>query len=121
MDNIRDSINCLDELVVMARNSEDMGVSRWLSINNLIEDVKEVLQKQAFFENEVSNIHGWFVDNKESLLDSALTVARNGFIESCVDGFINEVDLDFIVEDIVDEIQKGILNVLSTYMGEYDA
>lgn len=81
----------------------------------------QVLEKQAFFENEVSNIHDWFVDNKDSLLDSAMTVARNGFIESNADDYIDQVDLDFIVEDIVEEIQKRILNVLSTYMGDYDA
>ena len=114
-------IDCLDELVVMARNSEDIGVSRWLSINNLIEDVKEALQKQAFFENQVSNISDWFVDNKDSLLDSAMIIARNGFIESNTNDYIDQVDLDFIVDDIVDEIQKGILNVLSTYMDKYDA
>ena len=81
----------------------------------------EVLEKQAFFENEVSNIHGWFVDNKESLLDSAMGVTKEGFEYVHVNGYIDKVDLDSMVEDIVDEIQKGILNVLSTYMGEYDA
>ena len=35
----------------------------------------EVLEKQAFFENQVSHIHGWFVDNKSMMLDSASTVA----------------------------------------------
>ena len=30
-------------------------------------------------------------------------------------GKIDEVDLEFLVSDIIDEIQKGILNVLSTY------
>lgn len=75
----------------------------------------EALEKQALFENEVSNISSWFVDNKDCLLDTVQKVARDGFIESCVDEFIDEVDLDFIVVDIVDEIQKGILNVLDTF------
>ena len=81
----------------------------------------QALEKEVLFENEVSSIHSWFVDNRESLLNSAMTVARDGFTESCADGFIDEVDLDFIVEDIIDEIQKGVLNVLSTYMSSYDA
>ena len=69
--------------------------------------------------NEVLNdIRDWFVDNRDAILDSAMKVARDGFIESSVDDFIDEVDLDFIVEDIVDEIQKGIINVLDTYIEE---
>lgn len=82
--------------------------------------VREALEKQAFFENEVSNIHEWFVDNKDSLLDTALTVSTKSFNQYNEDGNIDEVDLEFIVSDIVDEIQKGILNVLSTYMDKYD-
>ncbi len=31
------------------------------------------------------------------------------------EGVIDEIDLDDIIEDVVDEIQKGILNVLSTF------
>ena len=81
----------------------------------------EVLEKQAFFENQVSHIHGWFIDNKDCLLDSALTVSTESFNQYNDNGKIDEVDLEFIVSDIVDEIQKGILNVLSTYTGEYDA
>lgn len=76
----------------------------------------EALEKQAFFENEIGAIRDWFVDNKDCLLDLAQKVARDGFIESCVDEFIDEVDLDFIVVDIVDEIQKGVLNVLDTFI-----
>lgn len=81
----------------------------------------QALEKQAFFENQVSHIHGWFVDNKDCLLDSALTVSTESFNQYNDNGKIDEVDLEFIVSDIVDEIQKGILNVLSTYMGDYDA
>lgn len=114
MDNIRDAINSLE--ISLIRHADDL-ITDCFSRKSLKTAI-EALEKQAFFENEVSSIYGWFVDNKESLLDSAITVARDGFVESCVDDFIDQVDLDFIVEDIVDEIQKGILNVLSTYMNE---
>ncbi len=113
--NYQQAIHYLDELVVIARNSEDMGVSKWLSINNLMEDVKEVLQKHAFFESQVLSIGSWFVDNKDCLVDDATKVAGDNFRESNVDGFIDEVDLEFIVEDIVDKLQEGILNVLDSY------
>lgn len=36
----------LDELVVIARNSEDIGVSKWLQLNSSVADVKELLEKQ---------------------------------------------------------------------------
>ncbi len=55
------------------------------------------------------------MDHKEYLLDLAQKVAIDGFIECCNDGRIDEVDLEFIVIDIVDEIQKGIMNVLDTF------
>ena len=77
--------------------------------------IEKALEKQVFFENQVSNIRSWFVDNKDCLLDTAMKVAKDGFIESNVADFIDDVDLDFIVEDIIDEIQKGILNVLDTF------
>ena len=111
MDNIRDAINSLE--ITLIRHADNL-ITDCFS-RKTIKTAIEALEKQAFFENEVSNIHGWFVDNKESLLDSAMTVARDGFIESNTNDYIDQVDLDFIVEDIVDEIQKGILNVLSTY------
>ena len=91
------------------------------------EDVKafnlaiEALEKQAFFENQISNVSDWFVNNRDSLLDTALNVSTKSFNQYNKNGKIDEVDLEFIVSDIVDEIQKGILNVLSTYMGDYDA
>ena len=88
-------------------SSEPMNIALELAITEL--------EKQAFFENEVSNIRDWFVDNKDCLLDDVIKVAKDGFIESSVDGFIDEVDLDFIVEGIVDKIQEGILNVLDSY------
>lgn len=82
----------------------------------------KALEKQAFFENEVDEIHSWFVDNKESLLDAAMNVAHKKFKEISIENNGNEftnIDLDFIVEDIVDKLQEGILNVLSTFMGKY--
>lgn len=78
----------------------------------------KALEKQIFFENTVGAIHDWFVDNKDCLLDDAKIVATNKFIEDNVDGYIDDVDLDFIVEDIVDKLQEGILNVLSTFKEE---
>ncbi len=78
----------------------------------------KALEKQAFFENEVEEIRDWFVNNKDCLLDSAMIIARNGFLESNKDEYIDDIDLEFIVSDIVDEIQKGILNVLSTYIDD---
>ena len=79
----------------------------------------KALENQIFFENTVEEIRDWFVGNKDCLLDSAMKVARDGFIENSTDYFIDEVELDFIVEDIVDEIQEGILNVLDTFKGVY--
>ena len=32
------------------------------------------------------------------------------------DGYVDDVDLDGIAEEIADEIQKGVLNVLDTYI-----
>ena len=118
MEDIRNAINSLE--ITLIRHGNEGLITDVFSAKTLKMAIK-ALEKQAFFENEVSNIHGWFVDNKNSLLDSAMTVARDGFIESNTNDCIDQVDLDFIVEDIVGEIQKGILNVLSTYMGEYDA
>lgn len=77
----------------------------------------EALEKQISFKNEVSQISGWFVDNKQSLLDSALIVSKKEFSESDIDNYIDGINLDFIVEDVVDDIHKGILNVLSTFSG----
>ena len=79
-------------------------------------DCINALEKQAFFENEVDKIKDWFIDNKECLSDTATNVSTKGFNLLNKDWFIDDVDLDGIVEDIVDEIQKGILNVLDTYL-----
>lgn len=109
MNEIRDAIEILE---IQKSFCADVNIDVIRAYNLAIKS----LEKQAFFENEVSHIHGWFVDNKEILLDNAMIVARDGFIESNVADFIDQVDLEFIASDIVDEIQKGILNVLSTYM-----
>ena len=77
--------------------------------------IEKALENQKYFENQVSNIRDWFVDNKDCLLDTAQKVAKDGFVESCVSDFIDEVDLEFIVTDVVDEIHRGILNVLNTF------
>lgn len=77
----------------------------------------KALKKQALFENEVSQISDWFVDNKQSLLDSALVVSKKEFTDSDIDNYIDGIKLDFVVEDVVDEIHEIILNVLSTFKG----
>lgn len=64
----------------------------------------------------LNEIRDWFVDNKDCLIDTASITAKNGFEELNCDGHIDEVDLDGISEEIADEIQKGILNVLDTYI-----
>ncbi len=76
----------------------------------------EALEKQAFLENTViDDISDWFVDYKDCLLDAAKKVSIQRFKEWNKEGVIDEIDLDDIIEDVVDEIQKGILNVLSTF------
>ena len=115
MEDIQNAINSLE--ITLIRHGSEGLIEDVFSANTLKTAIK-ALEKQAFFENEVSNIHEWFVDNKDSLLDSAMVVAKDKFIESNTNDYIDQVDLDFIVEDIVDEMLKGILNVLSTYMGD---
>lgn len=44
--NIDKLIYDLDELVVIARKDENIGVSKWLSLNSSVADVKELLEKQ---------------------------------------------------------------------------
>jgi hypothetical protein len=92
------------------------GVVDWKRDAQSLDLAIKALEKQAFFENKVNCIRDWFVDNKECLLDAAQTVGRDGFIASSTNNVIDEVDFDFIIEDIVNEIQKGILNVLDTFM-----
>jgi hypothetical protein len=48
-----------------------------------------------------------------------MIVAKNGFDTLNSRDLIDKVDLDDITEDIVDEIQEGILNVLDTFKGVY--
>ena len=118
MEDIQNAINSL-EITLIRHGSE--GLIEDVFSAETLKTAIEALEKQAFFENEVSNIHEWFVDNKDSLLDTALTVSTKSFNQYNEDGNIDEVDLVFIVSGIVDEIQNGILNVLSTYMDKYDA
>ncbi len=81
-----------------------------------ISEAIEALEKQAFLENTViDDISDWFVDYKDCLLDAAKKVSIQRFKEWNKEGVIDEIDLDDIIEDVVDEIQKGILNVLSTF------
>lgn len=76
----------------------------------------EALTKQAFFEGEVSEIHSWFVDNKDCMLDSAKNISNNWFDDANTNDKIDRVDMDYIIEEVVDGLQEGILNVLSSYM-----
>ena len=64
----------------------------------------------------INEIYDWFVDNKRPFIDDAMNRASNGFKSFEDNGKIDRVDLDFIVEDIVDSIQEGVLNVLETFM-----
>lgn len=81
-----------------------------------LECIEKALQRQIFFENEVSEIREWFLNNKDCLNDSAVKVAEEGF--ELLTGrykFITKTSLEFITENIVDEMQKGIINVLDTF------
>lgn len=64
----------------------------------------------------LNEIRYWFADNQDCIRDTASITAKNGFEELNRDGYIDEVDLDGIAEEIADEIQKGVLNVLDTYI-----
>lgn len=44
--NIDKLIYDLDELVVITREDENIGVSKWLSLNSSVADIKELLEKQ---------------------------------------------------------------------------
>lgn len=110
----RDAIDYLEESKCDQKQGEDYQERH----NEVLDIAIKTIENQIFFENQVSNIHTWFVNNKDCLLDSAMKVAVEGFKNGNADGCIDDVDLDFIVEDIVDEIQKGILNVLDSYIEE---
>lgn len=112
MEDIQNAINSLE--ITLIRHGNEGLIEDAFSSQTLKTAIK-ALEKQAFFENQISNISDWFVDNRDSLLDTALTVSTKSFNQYNENGRIDEVDLEFIVSDIVDEIQKGILNVLSTY------
>lgn len=115
MNNIRGTIDRLEYAIMALKGLGGRGRIHEMDLMVAI----KALEKQAFFENEVSNIHSWFVDNKDCLLDSARSISENWWDDCNIDGKIDKVDLDFMVEDLVDEIQKGILNVLDTYRGSF--
>lgn len=115
--NIQNAIEYLEE----SKCNQKQGEAYQERHNEVLDIAIKALEEKYFFENEVSHIHDWFVGNKDCLLDDANVVAKDSFKGINRNGYIDEVDLDFIVEDIVDKIQEEILNVLSTYMGEYDA
>lgn len=108
MDKLRRAIETLE---VRKSFCADINIDAIMAYNLAI----KALEKQTFFENEVSNIRDWFVDNKDSLFDDAMKVADTEFEENNSNDYIDKVDLDTIVEDIVDKIQEGILNVLDSY------
>lgn len=112
---VKQAIEQLYDLQTYCREQSVDGVEAWKHDTESLGLAIEALEKQAFFESQVSNIRDWFVDNKNCLLDAAQTVGRDGFIASSTNDLIDEVDFDFIVEEIVNEIQKGILNVLDTF------
>lgn len=64
----------------------------------------------------LNEIRDWFVDNQDCLRDTASITAKNGFEELNHNGYIDDVDLDGIAEEIADEIKNGVLNVLDTYI-----
>ena len=111
MEDIQNAINSLE--ISLIRN-EDEIITDCFSRKTLKTAIK-ALEKQAFFENQISNISDWFIDNKEVMLDSAIDIANKRFTMNHNLGLIDKIDLDFIIEDVVDEIQKGILNVLDTF------
>lgn len=113
MENIQNAINSL-EVTLIRHGNKDL-IEDVFSPKTLKAAIK-ALEKQAFFENKVDEIRDWFVDNKNCLLDTATNVSTKGFNLLNKDGFIDDVDLDVILEDVVDEIQKGIFNVLDTFI-----
>ena len=108
MNKIRRAIEILE---VRKSFCADINIDAIMAYNLAI----KALEKQASFENEVGAIRDWFVDNKDCLLDDAMKVADAEFEENNSNDYIDKVDLDTIVEDIVDKIQEGILNVLDSY------
>jgi hypothetical protein len=112
VENIQNAINSL-EVTLIRHGNKDL-IEDVFSYKTLKTAIK-ALEKQAFFENQISNISDWFVDNRDCLSDVAFSVSTKNFNQYNENGKIDEVDLEFIVSDIVDEIQKVILNVLSTY------
>lgn len=107
----RDAIEYLEE----SKSDQKQGEDYQERHNEVLNIAIKAIENQIFFENQVSNIHTWFVDNKDCLLDSAISIANKRFTMNHEQGLIDKIDLDCIVEDIVGTIQKGILNVLESY------
>lgn len=104
----RDAIEYLEESKCDQNQGEDYQERH----NKILDIAIKAIESQIFFENTVGDIRDWFVDNKNQLLDSA----SNWFDDCNVDGMVDKVNLDFMIEDLVDETQKGILNVLDSYI-----
>ena len=119
IENIIDNLNLISSAIPDYSESRNRGLSDAESEKIAFEAISEAieaLEKQAFLENTViDDISDWFVDYKDCLLDAAKKVSIQRFKEWNKEGVIDEIDLDDIIEDVVDEIQKGILNVLSTF------
>lgn len=116
---IVDNLDLISSVIPNYVESRNRGLtdeeSEKIAFEAILEAI-ELLEKQAFLENTViDDISDWFVDYKDCLLDAAKKVSIQRFKEWNKEGVIDEIDLDDIIEDVVDEIQKGILNVLSTF------
>ena len=116
---IIDNLNLISSVIPDYSEGRNRGLtdeeSEKIAFEAILEAI-EALEKQAFLENTViDDISDWFVDYKDCLLDAAKKVSIQRFKEWNKEGVIDEIDLDDIIEDVVDEIQKGILNVLSTF------
>lgn len=116
---IVDNLDLISSVIPDYVESRNRGLtdeeSEKIAFEAILEAI-EALEKQAFLENTViDDISDWFVDYKDCLLDAAKKVSIQRFKEWNKEGVIDEIDLDDIIEDVVDEIQKGILNVLSTF------
>ena len=110
--NYRDAIEYLEEIKCDQKQSEDYQEKH----NRVLDIAIKTIENQIFFENQVSNIHTWFVDNKDCLSDSAMKIANKRFDMNHEQGLIDKIDLDCVAEDIVDKIQKEILSVLESYI-----
>lgn len=84
--------------------------------NKVLSLAIEALERQEVFENEVSNISDWFVNNKEELFNIAFNVCDREFDIVEYRGLIDKIETEDIIENVVEDIYDGILNVLKTFM-----